>query len=579
MNENPEGTPNPLNPAPEASTPQFEEVGMTEFAEAGDAGAPVDPMVESLAGPAGDFIETPAPEMKAEAVEQAVPTGAAMPPMRPAPNRMRRMQSRAVVDPMMRPRGRAGAMHEPGAVTGSEVAQRPMMTREPEMMRESEMDPVQESRILSMVEEEPDDAPMRETIVEQETVARSVPMDDWETKNSIVEPKTGKKSKKGLVVGAVILLLVALVCGVAAAVMLLMPKGNDRVTAAINKALENGLPSIVRVNGDITVTPTEGEISKISVGLDGTFDLKTKMSKANAEVTANLNGGDSVNFEFDELQDKDGDTFIKLSGVTGLPDSLNMTTNKLEASVETTTNCTNGTNCASTGVAVSLGMLGQVLQTIDGQWIMIPNTTSGTDFTKQLDTLGLQNNPSACISGVMASLSEYGKDIAQEYRKNPFITYSTDSLKIAKKKNALYRIDFDKDKMAAFINGMSNSGFLNALNACTNQVATNGKTSASELKEIFADYPTVYVEIDDNNNFTRVYFAAEMAGDGSNVTADLALSYPAKIEVTGPEEYLDLSTLISNAMVEFMNGQANNTDNTSGTSNTSNTTEVIEITF
>ena len=498
MNDSLEGTPNPLNPAPEAE-------------------APVDPMVESLAGPGGDFIETPAPAMESEPpVAQAEPTGASMPTMRPAPVRMARPQSRAVVDPMMRPRNHMPVMPARAPMARPEVAA--TSTPAPEFEESMTQEPVG-----------------RETLGRTEPteqIVRSMPMDDLVAKDSVVLPKPGKKSKRGLVVAAAVLFLVAIVCGAAAVAMFLLSKDDSRVAAAINKALDNGLPSIIRVNGDITITQTEGEAPNVTAELDGTFDTKTKMSKVNAEATATLSNGQSLDFELDELQSKDGSTYLKLTNVTGLAD----------------------------------GLTGQVLQTIDGQWVMIPKNSTGSEFTKQLDTLGLQNNPSVCLSNALMSMPEYSKDIATEYRKNQFISYSTEKLQINRKKNPLYRLSFDENKFASFINGMSNSGLLNEFNACVGGNATNDKTSAAELSKIFGGYPTVYVEIDDKYNFTRVYFATEV--DGANVTADLALSYPTKIEVTEPAEYLDLSTLISEAMVKFMNGQ-----------NDSGTVETVVVEF
>ena len=60
-------------------------------------------------------------------------------------------------------------------------------------------------------------------------------------------------------------------------------------------------------------------------------------------------------------------------------------------------------------------------------------------------------------------------------------------------------------------------------------------------------FPSVYLEIDDNYNITRVYFKTNLGDEAGsmNVTADLAISYPNKLEVVAPDEYVDMSTLVN----------------------------------
>ena len=52
--------------------------------------------------------------------------------------------------------------------------------------------------------------------------------------------------------------------------------------------------------------------------------------------------------------------------------------------------------------------------------------------------------------------------------------------------------------------------------------------------------PEIYVEIDDDNNFSRVYLSGET--NGTATTADLNFSYPSEITITEPDDYVDIST-------------------------------------
>ena len=78
------------------------------------------------------------------------------------------------------------------------------------------------------------------------------------------------------------------------------------------------------------------------------------------------------------------------------------------------------------------------------------------------------------------------------------------------------------------------------------------------IEKIFENFPTIYVEIDDNYNFTRVYFKVTAGDETSSMTttADLALSYPAKLEVAAPDDYIDMSTLVNNLVTGvFVSGE------------------------
>ena len=109
--------------------------------------------------------------------------------------------------------------------------------------------------------------------------------------------------------------------------------------------------------------------------------------------------------------------------------------------------------------------------------------------------------------------------------------------------------------MSAFVNSLGNNGFINELNACAGDSATNTAITSGTIKGIFENFPTMYVEVDENYNFTRVYFEAKNDTEtiSSTVKADINLSYPSELKVTEPTEYLNMSTLLSSVMTNFYN--------------------------
>lgn len=522
MNDNPEGTPNPLNSAPGAVSP-------ASFAEPAATGpAPISETKPTQ-------ITITEPEPAAEPAPTAEPEMAnPVPVTKPIATRP---ATATGPDPMMRPRGNNNF----GA---------------------------------SGVKEDPDGKIPFDEITE-EIVASSVitpAPDNFVVKDSVVGSKGSKK--KPLIIGAIALIMIAIICAAAAIAILVVNNTGtgDRVTKAIEKLINGETPNIINAKGTISSIPSADFGTAYSIDLDGTFNLATSESEVSAEVSAAI--GDDIHavITVDEIRDEEGDTFFKIAGLNSLVTPTLKTNDciggeegtdgcaPVTLETENVTNCIGGgteTNCItdveeiSTSTTTGLfSLYGKLFDTINDQWILV----SG-DLQESLEGLNIFNNSSACLLNATKTLPEYSKNIASSYKNNQFITYSTNNLEISKKKDTLYRLGYDADKLASFINSLSNSGFMNELNACMGNSATNINVSADAIKEIFANFPAVYVEIDDNDNFTRVYFESDMTimdGNVADVTADFSISYPGKLQIETPDSYIGISTIMNNALVNLL---------------------------
>lgn len=516
MNDNPEGTPNPLNPGPgTASTPKEQEqekvmgTGMLDYTES----------------PAPAVPEIPKEEKREEAVRP-------MPPRR----------NHGVVDPMMRP------------VTHTEPAR--------DNFESLEMDSIS---IEELAADEPTDS------VEPATFATPVsrPIDTpsnteskFVAKDSIVEPAGKKGSKKPFIIGAIVFLMIAIICGAAAIAIVVMGNNGDRVSKAIDKIMNGQGPSIVHIDGNITSVSDGGMPSDTSINFDGTFDLAKSTNKVSADITATYGSGTEVSVTLNELQAQSGDVFFKLSG---LGDIIDMPSDESSAEM-VQTNCVDGsgsTNCTVTSPDTTSNLLtlySGIFEVIDDEWIRVSD-----NFADSMKSLQLFDNNSTCLINALGTLPEYAGNLATKYKASPFITYSTDKLEISKKKNELYRLGFDQNKMSAFANSLSNNGFINELNACAGNTATNSGISATDIQNIFSRFPSMYIEIDDNDNITRLYFKANIDTDtnSTTTTADLNITYPEKIQLQEPASYIEMSTLLNNIMTTFLS-----TNNENGTATT-----------
>ncbi|MBR3324006.1 hypothetical protein IKG24_00485 [Candidatus Saccharibacteria bacterium] len=512
MNNNPEGTPNPLNPGP------------------GVANTPREPRREEAMGTGMlDYTESPAPakpEMPKEEKREVV--------ARPVPPRT----NHGVVDPMMRP------------IAHTEPVRDNFESLEMDSISIEELatdEPVNSVRPAANTTD-PVATPFM-TRTPQNTNS------DFVARDSIVEPAGKKSSKKPFIIGAIIFLIVAIICGAAAVAIIMMGNSSDRVSKAIDKIMNGQGPSIVHIDGNITSVSDGGMPSDTSINFDGTFDLLNSVNKVSADITTTYAGGTGLSIALNEVQTQSGDVFFKLSG---LGDIIDMPSDESSAEM-VQTNCVDGpegTNCgSSTAESNPLSVYSGLFEVIDDEWIRVSD-----NFADSMKGLQLFDNNSTCLINALGTLPEYANNLAAKYKASPFITYSTDKLEISKKKNELYRLGFDQNKMSAFANSLSNSGFINELNACAGNTATNSGISAADIQDIFSRFPSMYVEIDDNDNITRLYFKANIdtGTDSTTTTADLNITYPERIQLQEPASYIEMSTLLNSVMTTLLSTNSEN---------------------
>lgn len=378
-----------------------------------------------------------------------------------------------------------------------------------------------------------------------------------------------KPKKTGLII-AIVLFVVAIIAGVAATIIVLNPFGSkkDAVPAAISKLFSGDAPSNVSMNGKITLVPNNETIPVTSLVVDFKAGVKNSSFEnyVNATVTATFTDENEFTFNADEVRTAGGDLYLRLSNIAEVLSNLrDLATEQNCLNDETgesncveeidyeATDCVEGEGCEEIDAIMlqpdeSVFDFLEAFEAVDNEWVRVPG--SSFSFLTDIADVG---GPTQCLVEAAGKMSEYGKDFTDLYKNNPFITYSTDNLKIAQKNSQLYLLGFDADKMAGFINGMSNYGFMNEMLACMGDVAVNEEVTPSNLQEIISSLPTIYVEIDDNDNFTRVYLTVDSSDGTMGVTADISLAYPASISVEEPEVYIDINDVLSQSLTMFYN--------------------------
>ena len=407
-----------------------------------------------------------------------------------------------------------------------------------------------------------------------EPVTQSAPAEYTEASVQDDEIKPVKKSNKKLamIIGG-ILIGIAVICGVVAILMLTVFKSGDAVSLAMNKLMSGKAPENVALSGTISLSQDSGQIGvsavpNTTISLNSEFNRASGNHKVSATVTATLFNDQELSFGVDELHIKDSDVFVKISGVTNIINTLSALGMVSDSNTANDTNCigddsgmTNcmpATDCTSEYDCIEatnpiLTLLTSVFGVIDDEWIKI--SSEYFNYSTVSDMFEDSAGDFQCLIGVANNLPNYDTNFGTLYEKNQFIEYSTENLKIAKKKGSLYRLSFNAEKLTDFLNSLSNVGITNEVLACMGETATNTKAELGKIKDAVAKIPEIYVEINDENDFTRVYFnfdsEDETSSNSSTITADLSFSYPSTIEISEPSQYIDINTLIMSAMMNL----------------------------
>lgn len=392
------------------------------------------------------------------------------------------------------------------------------------------------------------------------------------------QPEPPKKSKKGLIIGLIIAAVLLIGGGVAVALVMIMNQP-DPVVKAIEKIVTGNAPANVAVDGTIKLEPIDETtpVDSIEIALDSEASTTSFVNSSAATVTVNFEESQPISFEFDEVYGADGDLYFKVDGATGaiedyaqmlqrsmLNDSNAVTNcetdiNGVENCIEstpTTVEACEGEDCAAGleatptlgGNAVTItdtsmsgpisGILG-IVEMVDGEWLRV----SVDELSNAANNAPATGSDLSCLVNFTGSISSYGNTVAEAYNKNAFISSTKEGVTLASKSGLpVYKVELDGEKLEGFINAMQNSTLVQDLYSCMGY--ENATNNTDNIIAEIDNLPTLYVEVDNDYNFTRLYFDSEMADANMSVTTDLGFSYPVNINVAEPVEYRDFSDTI-----------------------------------
>ena len=347
-----------------------------------------------------------------------------------------------------------------------------------------------------------------------------------EPAGTVVEPV--RKKKTGLIVLIVILVL-AIIGGAVAAILILNPFGNgngggngggdkDAVSKAIVKLLSSTEgPKKLGTKGTIEVTAGSASIpfKTIDATIDAGYDTETGKSSGDVTLGVAFSSTDETTIKISEML---VDKKLYLKATT----DKEVDTTDIDEDDET--------------AQYSL-MIASVINMLGGKWISM----SLTDATSGLPS-GSTNETAQCLIEAMKDTSDTKIDLGGIYQNNKFVTSSTDSLKISKKNDPLYKLGVDSEKAASFVNAVVDKLGSSDAAKCIDTTSSE-EVTAEQISEIVKELPDVYVEVNSDYDFTRFYTNYTASDESLGIKVDLTLNYNPTVEATAPSDSIKLEDL------------------------------------
>ncbi|MBR0479753.1 hypothetical protein IJJ49_00590 [Candidatus Saccharibacteria bacterium] len=369
---------------------------------------------------------------------------------------------------------------------------------------------------------------------------------------SVIQDKP--KKKVGLIIGIIILIIALIGGGVAAAFMMGLFGGGDPVAAAIAKMTGENRPENVSLSGTITVMPDNASmgVSKVVIDLKSSAQTSSLINSTTATLTATM-GENEIEVSLGEVYAANGDLYFNISGIDEAIDTLmNQTPVQLndeempelpdgempDDDLMPTVDCIDETDCieqqgeSMIDLSGMAGIIASIFGAVDGEWIRIP-TDSLSDFSSSFGV----DSSTQCLIEAANNATKKGNSVAEIYSKHAFISGSNENVSVAKKNDPIYKIVFDEDKMKEFFEAVDTADIYDDSSCATEEVST------SEAVAAIKSLPTIYTEVNSENQFTRFYVSS--SNNGSTIIVDLSIGYPTNISVSEPEEYIDFEDLLT----------------------------------
>lgn len=123
---------------------------------------------------------------------------------------------------------------------------------------------------------------------------------------------------------------------------------------------------------------------------------------------------------------------------------------------------------------------------------------------------------------------------------HPFVSGTTDDVTLKSTSYPVYQVVINQEQYEEFVNALNEREWLKNYLKCAGE-------TINDVLNYPAIMPALYVEVNKDDQFTRLYFSAN--GKAASMTLDLGLAYPETINVQRPQTSMSLKEA-TDAMAE-----------------------------
>ena len=179
---------------------------------------------------------------------------------------------------------------------------------------------------------------------------------------------------------------------------------------------------------------------------------------------------------------------------------------------------------------------------IEGDWIHMSTSSVNTLGDDSYTTTSSQ-----CLMTTLKDATKYTEELRTLYSNNTFISFAADTTGIKTKNSTLYKMNLDEDKLVAFINSLGDSTIISDFAKCMGTTVGSTTVNRDMLSTLLAYWPDIYVEAS-NGNITRLLVKDKVISNAVElfeVEADFTLKYPEKTVINEPTQYVEIENVVT----------------------------------
>lgn len=380
-----------------------------------------------------------------------------------------------------------------------------------------------------------------------------------------------KKKKTGLIIGIIIGILCLVGIIVAVVAILLSNQKDTAVTKAIQKIMDGNTPANMHLGGDVDITiNTPGTpVKGFKVSLDSNLVLGSSIHSSKGTLSFTTFENKDYSFDVNVIGSTDGSYYFKIDGLVNALDESDIM-NVISSPGQTATDCNSTDSCSNTidneGLqeetildTVNMGESSDItssysnmfiesavsfLKEIDGVWVRITNDEVSSTVSGSIVNTG----PLSCVTDLAGELKRNTNTISRFYSKYPFVTSTTENVNVAMKQYPVHAVGIDPENLVGFYNSLSSIDISDNARSCFGLKKNAEPVTENDLAWINDRLPNLFVEVDNDFNFSRLYTHIAPADSVVVYTMDLDFSYPENVNVSGPEEYKDFTSILKDYM-------------------------------